>query len=177
MQIDSDTSARTLSACFHIGRKFKPCVLSAYVITLLNGWCCSGRFGLERDFCRFCGEPGYDHIGHVLTCPALQNIVLSALNQGSLFITTENIFLLVSQGGELGCFESPGIDFVALYIYLAYRVFNACCHGEAPSKRLVVHFTKTLAMHCPAARSLIRWLRWNAFSFWSFLHSGSIVSF
>ena len=38
-----------------IGRRFKPCVLHSYIITILNGWCTTSRFGNDTLSCSFCG--------------------------------------------------------------------------------------------------------------------------
>ena len=141
-----------------IGKRFKPCILSSYVVMVLNGWCTKSRFGHVDEGCIFCANSCFGDIKHLIVCPTLQNVILDCLRQPHIFLTVENLFSFQYQDSYMG---RAGQDFVSLYCYLAFRAFNAVRHGEALNKRLIRYFCKRLCFHCKHSRSLIRKYQFN----------------
>ena len=139
----------------YLGKRFKPCILSATVFTVLNGWCTNSRFGGDNHNCPFCGETGYAFISHMVVCPQLQNFVLPGLHQSHAFLTAEHIFEMCSGSRDL---DQIDVDFIAIYVYIALRVFNSCRHGDSLTQRLVTHLLKRLAFHCQASRYFLQQL-------------------
>ena len=154
--VSQDKIAHVLSCMVSMGEVSKPCVLSAYLFTVLNGWCTAGRFGLENDDCVFCGMPHAATVRHMATCPSAQNVILPTLNQNQLFLMDCHIFKLTNGHSLL---SQDAVRFVFLYIYLLFRSFNAVRHGEKLEKRLIVFLCKNLSFHCSTSRSFLRALR------------------
>ena len=54
---------------------FKPCVDSAYIFSLFNGWCTRRRFGKPDLGCVICEHSDFGGIEHLLICPAIQKFL------------------------------------------------------------------------------------------------------
>ena len=147
-----------------LGRRFKPCVLSAYIVTSLNGWCTKSRFGHTDEGCIFCSSKDSGDIRHLVICPQFQNVVLGCLRQNHLYITLENTFGLQSAGRDLG---PVGLNFIGIYVYLAFRSFNAVRHGDTLNRRLIMYFCKRLSFHCKHSRSILRKYRYCQIDFFA----------
>ena len=159
---DCDTG-HILCTLRETGKRFKPCIVSAAVVTFLNGWCTRARFGLVDEGCIFCNSGILGDINHLIVCPCLQNAILGSLNQNHIFVTLEKVMACKSNGRTFGVEAS---DFYALYRYLAFRAFNAVRHGDKLNCRLITHICKRLAFHCSHSRKTIKHLRQNRIGGW-----------
>ena len=152
-----------LFQCYNTaGKKFKPCILSAHVFTVLNGWCTPRRFGKPNMLCPYCDFDLFQDISHLVVCPRFQNVCLTYLRQPHLYLTIDNLIKFRRYGLEL---ETSLVSFCLLYSYISFRAYNFSRHGESLTPRLIAHICKHLSMRCSKSRALIRGLKTNHIDF------------
>ena len=137
------------------GKKVKACIISAHFFTVCNHWCTSRRFGKLANVCPFC-DTNTDDIKHVVICSCSQRVFHKCFGQHDLHLSIENVLLFTDCNSPL---SRLCVSYCFLYIYVAFRSFNMCRHGDPLSERLVAHILKILMLHCSSSRNFIRKVR------------------
>ena len=107
-----------------------------------NHWCTYSRFGIKRHTCLFgCGFES-DRIAHTLFCHHFLLVFFEACGLVAPVLTLENAFLLTGEWFES---SHDHACFGLLASHLCFLCFNACKHGMAFNRRLVIH---KLADYC-----------------------------